>query len=257
MTDLGFDAVVARLRAAGCVFAEDEATLLLAEGATSADLETMLAERESGVPLEHVLGWAEFCGMRIPVDRGVFVPRPRTQLLVSLARDAVTPGAVVLDLCCGSGAIGIAVTRDLEAQLIATDIDEAAVANARRNLEPLGGIVVRGDLYDAVPADLEGRVSVITLIAPYVPTAAIDLLPHEARDFEPPIALDGGVDGLEIVRRAITQAPRWLAPGGALFTEVSEAQVAATMAHIEATGLRADVVADEDADAWVVVASRS
>src|ERR1700712_5582559 len=116
-------AVVAALRAAGCVFAEDEARLLATAAATEAELDAMVARRASGVPLEHVLGWAEFCGLRIAVEPGVFRPRPRTEFLVAqaiaLARAAAepTPAAdartVVVDLCCGSGALGAALAAAL------------------------------------------------------------------------------------------------------------------------------------------------
>src|SRR5437763_4412118 len=115
-------AIVARLRAAGCVFAEDEARLLISAARTPADLDARVAQRVAGLPLEHVLGWAQFCGMRIAVDPGVFVPRRRTEFLVeraaALARQragaAAGPGGagggpvVVVDLCCGSGALGAA-----------------------------------------------------------------------------------------------------------------------------------------------------
>lgn len=250
------DDLVARLRAAGCVFAEDEAALLRQAAASSSDLERLVALRVSGLPLEHVVGWVDFAGHRTVIDPGVFVPRPRTQLLVEAARAAVTRGAIVLDLCCGSGAIGVAVTADIDAELVATDIDPTAVANARRNVEPLGGQVFEGDLFGGLPDALKGRIDVITVIAPYVPTTAIALLPHEARDFEPLSALDGGADGLDVVRRILAQAPLWLAPGGRLFTEVSEAQLDATVAIANASHLTASVVSHEEADAWVVVASR-
>src|SRR5260370_6529023 len=101
--------IVARLRAAGCVFAEDEARLLISAARTPDDLAAMVDRRAAGVPLEHVLGWAEFCGLRIAVDPGVFVPRRRTEFLVgqavSLVRQAAGPGgpppAGVTHPCCG------------------------------------------------------------------------------------------------------------------------------------------------------------
>src|SRR5262245_169190 len=106
-------AIVSRLRAAGCVFAEDEAQLLIAAARTPADLDAMVQQRGAGAPLEHVLGWAEFCGHRIAVEAGVFVPRRRSEFLVHQAVDAAhrrrgTSPIVALDLCCGSGAVGAA-----------------------------------------------------------------------------------------------------------------------------------------------------
>src|SRR5947207_3551405 len=125
-------AVVAALRAAGCVFAEDEAALLAAAAASEDELDAMVARRASGVPLEHVLGWAEFCGLRIAVDPGVFVPRRRTEFLVRQAVALVPPHAVVVDLCCGCGALGAAVAAAVPGvELHATDVDPAAVRCAR------------------------------------------------------------------------------------------------------------------------------
>src|SRR3954462_3557379 len=108
MTRSPEDVVVARLRAAGCVFAEDEARLLLAGAAPDA-LDALVARRVAGEPLEPLLGWAEFCGLRVAVAPGVFVPRRRTEALVEEAVALFRPGAVVVDLCCGSGALGLAV----------------------------------------------------------------------------------------------------------------------------------------------------
>ena len=99
-------AIVTRLRAAGCVFAEDEARLLMSAAGTPAELDAMVGQRAAGLPLEQVLGWAEFCGLRITVAPGVFVPRRRTEFLVRQAVAIARPGAVIVDLCCGAGAIG-------------------------------------------------------------------------------------------------------------------------------------------------------
>src|SRR3954447_4575395 len=152
--------VVARLRAAGCVFAEDEARLLIEAAPTEPALETVVARRVAGEPLEQLLGWAEFCGLRIVVSPGVFVPRRRTEFLVETALPLTHPGAVVVDLCCGSGAVGAALVAGVPAlDLTAADIDPAAVACARRNLP--GASVHQGDLFDALPADLRGRVDVL------------------------------------------------------------------------------------------------
>ncbi|PWU62047.1 putative protein N(5)-glutamine methyltransferase, partial [Micromonospora globispora] len=101
-------ALVSRLRAAGCVYAEDEAELLIAAAADSAEALTDLVDRRvAGLPLEHLLGWAEFCGVRVAVHPGVFVPRGRTALLVSAAAAVAGPTPAVLDLCCGSGAAAV------------------------------------------------------------------------------------------------------------------------------------------------------
>src|SRR5919198_868550 len=108
ITELPHSEIVSRLRAAGCVFAEDEALLLISAAGSPGELAAMVDRRIAGLPLEHVLGWAEFCGLRIAVDPEVFVPRRRTELLVRQAIALARPGAVVVDLCCGSGAVGAA-----------------------------------------------------------------------------------------------------------------------------------------------------
>jgi release factor glutamine methyltransferase len=245
---------VTRLRAAGCVYAEDEARLLFAADSDAADLERMVAQRCAGIPLEHVLGWADFAGVRVSVDPGVFVPRPRSELLVACAVALARPGDTVVDLCCGSGAVGAAITDGAgPLDLHACDIDPAAVACARRNLEPRSGHVHLGDLDAALPQALLGRVRVIVANAPYVPSAAVALLPHEARDHEPLFALDGGEDGLDLHRRITACAPRWLAEGGHLLIETSEDLAPRTAALMTVAGLAARFVRSEEHDATVAI----
>jgi release factor glutamine methyltransferase len=247
-------AVVARLRAAGCVFAEDEARLLGDAAATPAELAALVDRRVAGFPLEQVLGWAEFCGLRIAVDPGVFVPRRRSEVLVREAASLARPGAVVVDLCCGSGALGVAVAEVVaEVELHAADVDPAAVACARRNVGAVGGEVHAGDLFDALPPGLRGRVDVLVANVPYVPSSAIALMPPEARVHEPTTALDGGADGLDVARRVVAAAPAWLSVGGSLLFEVSEGQAPAAVDVVAGAGLRARVVSDDDLGATVVV----
>jgi release factor glutamine methyltransferase len=160
---------------------------------------------------------------------------------------------VVVDLCCGSGAIGAAVAhRCPDAVVYAADVDPAAVACARRNLPPER--VFEGDLYDALPADLAGRVEVVAVNAPYVPTDAIATMPGEARDHEPRVALDGGPDGVELHRRVAAGASHWLAPRGLLLIETGRSQAPLTVAACEAVGLVAQVVTDDELDATAVSA---
>jgi release factor glutamine methyltransferase len=245
------ETVVARLRAAGCVFAEEEAALLLAAGTSPAELDALVDRRVAGEPLEQVLGWAEFCGQRFVVEPGVFVPRRRTGLLVREAVALAVPGAVVLDLCCGTGAVGAAVAAAVgDVQLHAADLDPAAVRCARRNLV---GSVYEGDLYAALPAALRGRVDVLVANAPYVPTDAIALMPPEARDHEARAALDGGADGLDVQRRVAAGAPDWLAPGGSLLIETSGRQAPETLAAVARAGLTGRVVVDEELAGTVVI----
>jgi release factor glutamine methyltransferase len=249
-------ALVARLRAAGCVFAEEEAALLLGEGGAAAALEAMVARRVAGEPLEQVLGWAEFRGRRVAVGPGVFVPRQRSGLLVDRAVAAARPGAVVVDLCCGTGALGAAVAGEVGGvELHAADVDPVAVACARRTL-PADAHVHLGDLDAALPADLRGRVDVLLASPPYVPTGGLATMPPEAREHEPRTALDGGDDGLAVLRRIAALAPGWLAPGGSLFLECAAHQGDAARDAVAAAGLAAAVEHDDEADATVVVGRR-
>ncbi|MHA4852353.1 putative protein N(5)-glutamine methyltransferase [Rhodococcus sp. MSC1_016] len=250
------DALVHELRSAGCIFAEDEARLILAAASDRTNLVSMVQRRVSGVPLEHVLGWAEFCGLRIAVDAEVFVPRRRTEFLVDRAAALMREGAVVVDLCCGSGAVGVALAALIDSpELYAVDIDPAAVCCARRNMP--AERVFEGDLYDPLPASLRGQVHVLVANAPYVPTEAIRLMPPEARLHEPRVSLDGGADGLHIQRRVAAGAQHWLAPGGHLLIETSESQATRTVQAFTDAGLSARVESSAELGATVVVGTRA
>ena len=251
----GTTSVVAALRAAGCVFAEDEAALLMAATDDPAELDALVARRVAGEPLEHLLGWTEFCGRRFAVAPGVFVPRRRTEALAGQAIARAGPGAVVVDLCCGSGAVAAAVAAAVVGiELHAADVDPAAVACAGRNLP--GAAVHQGDLFAALPRGLRGRVDVLVANAPYVPTSAIGLMPPEARDHEPVVALDGGDDGLAVLRRIIAGAPDWLASGGAVLFETGTAQIVDAVAAVRGAALEPLVVEDDERGATVVVGTR-
>ena len=249
--------IVTRLRAAGCVFAEDEAELLIAEARTSAQLADMVERRISGLPLEYILGWVEFCGLRIAVEPGVFVPRHRTEFLVHEAAALTKPGAVVLDLCCGSGALGVALAAAVDRiELYAADIESAAVACARRNLAAIDGQVFEGDLFEPLPAALRGRIDILMCNTPYVPTDAIGMMPPEARDYEPHVTLDGGADGLDVQRRVAASAQQWLAPGGHILVETSEEQAPQTVAIFARNGLVPRIASSEELYATVVIGTR-
>ncbi|WP_152642638.1 methyltransferase [Pseudarthrobacter chlorophenolicus] len=272
------------LRAAGCVFAEEEALLLLEQAANPAELADCVQRRVAGLPLEYILGWAEFDGHRMAVRPGVFVPRRRTELLVRLAAELISgegshsgyavsgdsssgiattvhgrPGnasfdGVVVDLCCGSGAVGAALARRFpRAELHAVDIDSVAVECARSNIEVLGGHVHTGDLFDALPGSLRSRVDILAVNAPYVPTKAIKTMPPEARIHEPLISLDGGTDGLDFHRRVAAGARDWLAPRGCVLIETSEQQASGTAALVAVTGLSVTTIHSEELDGTAVV----
>lgn len=253
----GESEIVRTLRAAGCVFAEDEARLLVEAATSPAQLDDLVRRRVQGLPLEHLLGWAEFAGLRVAVEAGVFVPRRRTEFLVELAAARAASGDVVVDLCCGSGALGMALAAAVPGvELHATDVDPVAVACARRNLASAAGRTYVGDLFEPLPTTLRGRVRVLMAHVPYVPTDAVTLMPPEARDHEPGVALDGGADGLDVMRRVVRQAPEWLAPGGALLVESSRAQASGARCLFEDHRLTAQVVESAEIGAVVVVGSR-
>jgi release factor glutamine methyltransferase len=243
--------IVDRLRAAGCVFAEDEAQVLLESAGTPAALEEMIARRVAGEPLEHVVGWVEFCGLRLTVAPGVFVPRQRTELLVREAAK-FSPLRTVVDLACGCGAIGAALAARVPGIAVyAADVDPAAVECARRNLP--GAQVYRGDLFDPLPPMLKGTVDVLVANVPYVPTDAVALMPPEARLYEPLAALDGGADGLDVLRRVAREAGQWLSPGGHVLMEIGVAQADAAIEALD--GLSPVIVHDQDAT--VVIGERA
>ncbi|MCF3129306.1 putative protein N(5)-glutamine methyltransferase [Streptomyces olivochromogenes] len=249
--------VVTALRAAGCVFAEDEAELILTTARTPDELAAMVDRRVAGLPLEHVLGWAEFHGLRIAVEPGVFVPRRRTEFLVDQALAQAPDASVVVDLCCGSGAVGAALAAALgPVALHAADVDPVAVRCARRNLAAYGAHAHAGDLFEALPAELRGRIDILAANVPYVPTDEVQLLPSEAREHEPLVALDGGGDGLEVLRRVAAYAPGWLAPGGCLLVETSERQAPSAMDAFRRAGLTTRLAVCEELYAHVVIGVR-
>jgi release factor glutamine methyltransferase len=246
--------IVARLLAAGCVFAEDEEALLAGDATSDAHLERMVEARVAGTPLEQVLGWADFHGVRVVVEPGVFVPRHRSDALVDEAINLARERAVVVDMCCGTGALGLAVIYAVpDATLHSSDLDPAAVRCARKNVEPRGGSVSEGDLFDALPSTLRGRIDLLIVNAPYVPSEKIRLMPLEARDHENQIALDGGEDGLDVHRRVAAGAPGWLASGGHLIVESSSAQADELASAFASAGLAARIIIGDDEDGAVIV----
>ncbi|GAA0463375.1 putative protein N(5)-glutamine methyltransferase [Streptomyces stramineus] len=230
--------------------------MLMSAARTPADLEHMVQQRADGLPLEHVVGWAEFCDLRIAVDPKVFVPRRRSEFLVRQAAARTRPGEVVVDLCCGSGALGAALAATADGvELHAADIDPAAVRCARGNLASVGR-VYEGDLFAPLPAALRGRVGILLANVPYVPTGDVELLPTEARVHEARVALDGGADGLDILRRVTAEAGRWLAPGGHLLFETSERQTQHAVDTVTRDGLIAGVATSDELYATVVIGTR-
>lgn len=246
--------VVARLRSAGCVWAEEEAALLAA-AASGAGLEALVARRVAGEPLELVLGWVDFLDRRLVVAPGAFVPRRRTELLARTTRAEVAArgaGAVVVEMCCGVAPVAASLPPTVEVH--AADVDPRALGCAAVNAP--SAVVHAGDLYEALPASLRGRVDVLAANAPYVPTARIADMPPEARDHEPRAALDGGADGVDLHRRLAVGAPHWLGPGGAMVVETSTSQATLTTAAMEGVGLVTEVLVDEGIGGCVAIGRR-
>lgn len=246
-----------RLRVAGCVRADDEAALLLGEPWDTAELGRRVARRERGEPLEWVLGWADFDGLRLALAPGVFVPRQRTVPLARLAASllAASPDPqVLLDTCTGCGAIAcVAARRCPDALVLAGDLDSAAVRCAAQNGRRYGVSVVRSDLLSGFPVGLRGSVRVIVGNVPYVPTGELAKMPVDAREWEPELALSGGLDGLGVLRELAVQAGEWLGQGGRLLTETALNQSADAGRDLEALGYAVDMQQGPEDDGSVVL----
>lgn len=195
-----------------------------AGGGDRGRLESLVARREAGEPVEWIVGWAPFCGLRVLVGHGVYVPRAQTEVLARRAAALLPPDGVAVDLATGCGAVAAVLQAAAPAaEVVATELDPTAAACARAN----GVTVFEGDLDAALPVRFEGRVDVLTANVPYVPTDAIALLPRDVREHEPMLALDGGDDGLDLVRRVLALAPRWLRPDtGRVLVELGPDQAA-------------------------------
>lgn len=213
-----------------------------------ANLRELVKRRRAHEPVAYLRGEREFYGLRFRVDRRVLIPRPDTEVLVdvALARTKdVSLSMRMLDLCTGSGCVAIAAAKQRPtSKVLAADVSEDALAVARANAHRLGAYnvaFVRSDLF----ADVRGKFDVVTANPPYIPTSEIDALQADIREFEPRIALDGGADGLAIVRRIVDAAPSHLAPGGVLAIEIGMGEAARTVELFEERGFE-DVRADRD-----------
>jgi release factor glutamine methyltransferase len=218
----------------------------VAAAGDAGELEALVRRRESGEPLAWLVGGVDFCGLRVRVHAGVYVPRAQTEALAMRAVTRLPPAGVAVDLCTGAGAIAALLrARRPAARVLATDIDPAAVACARAN----GVDALAGDLDAPLPAALAGTVDVITAVVPYVPTDALVLLPRDVVAFEPRRALDGGCDGLEVLATAVERSARWLRPGGWLLLEIGGYQAAPVTAAMDAAGFdQIRVLRDEEGD---------
>ena len=249
-------ALVARLEAGGFVAADEEADELLACAAGEPErLEELLARRFTGEPLAWIRGSITFCGVDVRVDHGVYVPRWQSEQLALRAAERLPPsGGTAVDLCTGTGAIAAVLSaRRPQARVVATEVDERAVACARTN----GIEVFEGDLLDPLPHTLEGQVDVIVGVVPYVPTPELGLLQRDTFTFETALSYDGGDDGTTHLRRTVAGAPRFLRPGGALLLELGAGQPERLQEDLAGHGF-ADVAVllDEDGDIRGIEATR-
>ena len=241
------EVVAAKLSRAGFVAAREEADELLIRARGNRDLLSELVERRlTGEPLAWITGSALFCGRTIRVDSGVYVPRWQSEPLARRAVERLPANGLGIEICTGSGAIArTMMSARPGARIVATDIDGRAVACAIAN----GVNAHRGDLFDPLPEGLEGVADVVVGVVPYVPTPALSLLPSDTLVFESTLSYDGGDDGADLLRRAVTESARFLRHGGALLLELGGEQ--AEELQGELTGIGYDdviVLFDEDGD---------
>lgn len=222
------------------MYADDEARMILTTaGGDPVALDRLLSRRCGGEPLELVVGFADFAGVRVNVEPGVFVPRRRSAHLVDIATDVLRgspPRRVVVDFGCGSGGLMLALLARADFVGYAVDNDPVAVRCAERNLEGTSATVALGDSLASLPAHIYGRITLVLANLPYVPTGRLAAMPREARLYEPMSALDGGPDGLVPMRRALTEARNWLSPGGSYLCELAASQLAAARAIAAESG---------------------
>jgi release factor glutamine methyltransferase len=223
--------VVERLRAAGCVAAEEEAHDLLETAPDPRTLEAWLSRRERGEPLAWITGGLEFCGRWLHVAPGVYVPRIQSEELARRASRLLSDHARSADLCTGAGAIAAHIRAEVPTtSVIAVDVDPRAVACATSN----GIHALVGDL--DLPLHTDRAFDLVTAVPPYVPTGDLRLLPADVQRYEPRAALDGGADGLDVARRVLAAAGRLLRPGGWLLVELGGTQDAALAPDLALSG---------------------
>jgi release factor glutamine methyltransferase len=210
--------------------------------------------RLTGEPLAWITGRVQFCGADVRIEPGVYVPRWHTKRLARRAIARLPYSGIAVDVCTGSGAIAKALVSALPAaRVVASDLDERAVACARSN----GVEAYQGDLFDPLPPELEDKVDVVVAVVPYVPTDELRLLQRDTFTFESDLAYDGGPDGADVLRRVIAGAPRYLRPGGTLLLELGGQQAELLREDFERLGYEEpELLLDEDGDVRGVEALR-
>jgi release factor glutamine methyltransferase len=232
---------------AGFVAAAEEAGELLDRAAGDRELlDALVARRLTGEPLAWITGSVSFCGLEVGVEPGVYVPRWQSEPLALRASERLPANGVAVDVCTGAGAIAkTLMARRPGARVVATDLDERAIACARRN----GVDAHLGDLLAPLPRALEGHVDVVVGVVPYVPTPDLPLLQRDTLTFESVLSYDGGEDGTVLLRRVVAGSPRLLRRGGALLLELGGRQADALrddLARLRYVDV--DVLRDEEGD---------
>jgi release factor glutamine methyltransferase len=239
------DRVARALAHGGCVApAAEAAALFEASAGGLGTVDELVARRLRGEPLAWITGWVSFCGLRIHVEPGVFVPRPHTEALARRAAEVLPETGRAVDLCTGTGAVAAVMQAARpRAEVVATDIDGNAIVCARGN----GVRAIRGDLDGPLPGSFRGTVDLVTAVVPYVPQEELHLLPRDVLAHEPRRSLDGGPGGTAVLVRAADAAARLLAPGGRVLLEIGGVQADAVAPAFAALGL-ATIRVHRDAD---------
>lgn len=240
-------AVAATLSSAGFIAADDEAAELVTCAHGDVELlDSLVMRRLTGEPLAWITGSVSFCRVKVRVDAGVYVPRWASEQLARRAIERLPAGGTAIDLCTGTGAIAMTISAYRpDARVVASDIDERAVACATMN----GVEVYRGDLFAPLPRTLEGHVDVVVGVVPYVPTPELPLLQRDTFTFESPLAYDGGRDGTDVQRRVLTDSLRFLRRGGALLLELGGQQADLLGEDLARLGYRdVNILVDEEGD---------
>jgi release factor glutamine methyltransferase len=241
------------LRDAGCIAASEEADELVRASAGDPDvLRDWVSRRTNGEPIAWLTGSITFCGFGLVVGPGAYVPRWHTEPLARRAVTLLPASGVAVDLCTGVGAIA-AVLADAvpTATVFATELDADAAKYARRN----GVHVFEGSLDDQLPREIEHRVDVMTAVVPYVPTDSLRFLPRDVLAFEPRLALEGGVDGTDLLVEVARRSTRWLRRGGWLLLEMGGDQAEPMAQVLRELGYEElDLMADEEGDPRAICA---
>lgn len=241
------------LAGAGCIAAGEEADeLIQAAAGDGRVLDDLVVRRLEGEPIAWLTGAVSFCGLRVVVAPGVYVPRRQTEPLARRAAKLLPPTGVAVDLCTGAGTIAaVLAAAKPTARVPATELDGNAAECARRN----GVKVLEGFLDDPLPRELRGQVDVLTAVVPYVPTDSIRLLPRDVQAFEPRVALDGGIDGTDLLLEVVRRSPNWLRRGGWLLLELGGDQANPAGALLHELGFeQPEVMADESGDPRAICA---